>query len=183
MEKRVCKVCGISKPLTTANFDRSSRLSKRTGKRKWYFSTLTCKRCRYLRESRAMFLSETPEIFLREKWGVLSRKRRGQGVEVCASLKGRAGVKYLMELWSVQRGLCAVTGRPMTWGRVLKDDVRSQGYGSAVGIDRIDNEVGYVRGNIQLVCSQVNFMRSGLSEEDFADWCEAVVRGREPPFC
>ena len=183
MEKRVCKVCGISKPLTTANFDRSSRLSKRTGKRKWSFNHHTCKRCRYLRESRAMFLSETPEIYLRDKWNVLSRKRRGQGVEVCGSLKGRAGVKYLMELWSAQRGLCAVTGIPMAWGRVLQGDIKRDGLGTAVGIDRIDNEVGYVRGNLQLVCAQVNFMRSGLSEEAFLEWCEAVVRGQEPPFC
>ena len=183
MKNRVCKVCGVSKPLTTANFDRSSRVSKRTGERKVYFSTFTCKRCRYKRETQAMFLSETPEIYLREKWGTLSRKRRVQGVEVCGSLKGRAGVKYLMELWSVQRGLCAVTGRPMTWGRVAREDVKSQGYGSAVGIDRIDPKVGYVRGNLQLVCSQVNYMRGGLSEEDFTAWCEAVIRGQEPPFC
>lgn len=169
--------------MTTQHFDRVFRVLKRTGERKARFSSLTCKRCRYERDTLSMFLSETPEIYLRDKWKTLSAKRRVQGIEVCGSLKGRAGVKYLMGLWSVQRGLCAVTGRPMTWGRALREDISREGFGTAVGIDRIDNGVGYVRGNIQLVCSQVNFMRSGLSEDAFLEWCEAVVRGHEPPFC
>jgi len=76
-----------------------------------------------------------------------------------------------------------VTGRPMTWGRVLQDDIKRDGLGTAVGIDRNDKNGGDVGGDLQLVCAQVNFMRSGLSEDAFADWCAAVVRGREPPFC
>jgi len=130
-----------------------------------------------------MSLSPTPEWFLHEKWKALSNRRLKENIEVCPSLKGRAGLAYLMELWSEQRGLCAVTGLPMTWGRVKREDIQSQGYGRAVGIDRIDGSVGYVRGNLQLVCSQVNYMRGGISQEDFLAWCESVIRGQEPPFC
>lgn len=179
---RVCRVCGERKELNTANFDGSYKVLKRTNVRKLMFSR-RCKRCRYSEDNVAMSLSPTPEWFLHEKWKALSNRRLKGDIEVCPSLRGRDGSAYLMELWSVQRGLCAVTGRPMTWGRALREDISREGFGTAVGIDRIDNNVGYIRGNIQLVCSQVNFMRSGLSEDAFLEWCEAVVRGQEPPFC
>lgn len=181
VEVRVCRVCGVEFPLDTAHFDRSSR--KRKDGSVYSSFNRTCKRCRYERDTRVALESDTPELYLRAKWVTLCRKRRLGGVEVCPSLWGKKGLPYLMGLWSTQRGLCAVTGVPMTWGRVSREDVSREGYGRAVGIDRIDNARGYIRGNLQLVCSQVNYMRGGLSEEAFLEWCRSVTRGQEPPFC
>lgn len=179
---RVCKVCGVRKKLNMANFGALYRVSRRTGSRLKTFRH-TCKTCSYDNKKTAMASSSSPELYLYEKWKVLYKRRLKADIEVCPSLIGRKGLSYLMELWSEQRGLCAVTGLPMTWGRVNRKDIQSQGYGRTVGIDRIDASVGYVRGNLQLVCSQVNYMRGGLSQEDFLAWCESVIRGQEPPFC
>ena len=179
---RVCKTCGESKALNTKNFHSFHRVSKRTGGGKTIFRR-SCKPCQYGLEILSRASSSSPEAYLRRKWDTLHRRRLQADIEVCPSLRGSDGLAYLMELWSAQRGLCAVTGMPMTWGAVKRADVQRQGYGRAVGIDRIDASVGYVRGNLQLVCSQVNYMRGGLSEEDFLAWCESVIRGQEPPFC
>lgn len=181
-EYRVCKTCGESKELNTENFSSVYRVLKRTNVRKRVFRR-SCKPCQYKLVILSRASSSSPEAYLRRKWNTLHRRRLRADIEVCPSLRGSDGLAYLMDLWSAQRGLCAVTGIPMTWGAVRRADVQSQGYGRVVGIDRIDGSVGYVRGNLQLVCSQVNYMRGGLSEDDFLEWCAAVVEGRVAPFC
>lgn len=43
-------------------------------------------------------------------------------------------------------------------------------------IDRINNSLGYIPGNIQWVHKDINRMRGGLSVEDFAFWCRRVTQ-------
>ena len=77
----------------------------------------------------------------------------------------------LYELWKEQNGKCAVTGESMTY-------VRGQGsVPTNLSIDRIDNNVGYTRDNIRLVCYQVNFMKRALTDEGLAIWCEKIISG------
>lgn len=77
---------------------------------------------------------------------------------------------YLIELFEQQAGLCALTGRAMTWitgkGRVMTN----------ISVDRIDSAKGYERGNIQLVCLQANIMKQDLDLAVLVDWCRAVVK-------
>lgn len=181
-EKRTCKKCGETKTLNTANYTCGYSTRKKTGKKVKSFS-LKCRQCVYSEQSLAIESSANPHRYLKDKWRILYQKRTKAGVYVCPDLKDEAGVEYLMSLWSAQRGLCAVTRLPMTWGRVSRKEVKHSGYGSKVSIDRIDPTAGYLRGNLQLVCGQVNYMRCGLTEEDFRYWCHQVIKGAEPPFC
>ena len=64
-------------------------------------------------------------------------------------------------IYREQGGVCAETGVPFDWDS--KDLIPSP--------DRIDNEVGYVDGNIRFVTWRVNNMRGGLSVEDFHATC------------
>lgn len=76
---------------------------------------------------------------------------------------------YLVELWDSQEGLCAVSGVPMTHmrgkGKVMTN----------VSIDRIDSDIGYVRGNIQLVCYVVNIMKHTLTLTELVWWCDQIL--------
>lgn len=59
---------------------------------------------------------------------------------------------------------CSVTGLPLTWeheGETIRNPW-------APSIDRIDNALGYVPGNVRVVCWAFNLMR--------ADWPDEVVR-------
>lgn len=68
---------------------------------------------------------------------------------------------------------CSATGLPLTFERRKGDKyTRSPWYPS---IDRIDNSHGYVPGNVRVVCSLFNFMRSNHQDEDVLAVARALV--------
>ena len=46
-------------------------------------------------------------------------------------------------------------------------------------VDRINSEIGYVAGNVQLVCRCVNVAKHDLTMNEFIMLCAAVVKGQE----
>lgn len=78
-------------------------------------------------------------------------------------------LQYLHELWDKQKGLCALSGIPMTYyfdsGRVPTN----------LSVDRIDSSLGYIKGNIQLVCMAVNQMKSDLTVEQLKYFCKSIL--------
>lgn len=73
----------------------------------------------------------------------------------------------IADLFVKQNGLCALSSMPISVSGDLKDISGS--------IDRIDNNVGYLVSNIQLVHKRINMMRGPLSVRDFVDFCRAVT--------
>jgi len=75
---------------------------------------------------------------------------------------------YLMDLYDRQKGFCALSGIFMTYeagaGRVNTN----------ISIDRIDSNVGYIRGNVQLVCDVVNRMKQDLPLSVFLSLCKTI---------
>ena len=71
---------------------------------------------------------------------------------------------YIEKLYKKQGGKCALTGKPIGYGR-----------GDALSIDRIDCKKGYEIGNIQLVCKEVNYAKHTLSQDAFIKLCKDVV--------
>jgi len=43
------------------------------------------------------------------------------------------------------------------------------------GVDRIDNSLGYVTGNVRPCCKQCNIAKGVLSEQEFLGWIERVA--------
>lgn len=78
---------------------------------------------------------------------------------------------FILALYEVQRGRCAITGRRMTIGTTKPTNI---------SIDRIDSSRPYERDNVQLVCLAVNYMKHELSQDDFIDWCRAVMACQPP---
>ena len=82
-------------------------------------------------------------------------------------------IDYLCNLWDKQNGLCAITGWEMTMR--LADGVVS----TNASIDRINSEIGYVTGNVQLVCRCVNVAKHDLTMSEFVMLCTAVAEGQQ----
>lgn len=51
-------------------------------------------------------------------------------------------------------------------------------YGAYIytGIDRIDNTLGYILGNVRPCCKQCNFAKGALSEQEFLDWLQRIAK-------
>lgn len=78
-------------------------------------------------------------------------------------------VDDLLQLWAAQDGKCAMTEWPMTMtlGRGRCE--------TNVSIDRVNSDLGYIRGNVQLVCRCVNIAKSDMSVAMFRALCAAVT--------
>lgn len=76
---------------------------------------------------------------------------------------------HVMFLYESQKGLCALSGREMTY-------IAGQGkIATNISIDRINPFAGYVEGNVQLVCNQANIMKMQLTTEDLTQWCVDII--------
>lgn len=88
------------------------------------------------------------------------RKKRGYALDI--------DVDFLFDLYENQNGVCPLTGIKMTYvsgkGRTY----------SNISIDRIDNSIGYVKGNVRLVCLWANTAKNDLSNEHFVNLCKMV---------
>jgi hypothetical protein len=45
-------------------------------------------------------------------------------------------------------------------------------------LDRIDNSLGYVKGNLHWVCKRVNYMKHTMQDEYFFSWVEKIYLHR-----
>ena len=75
-----------------------------------------------------------------------------------------------------QQGKCALTGwdLELVHGGNFKSKINPR----VATMDRIDNTLGYVPGNIQLTCSYPNFIKGSLSNNEFIDLCKLVVENQ-----
>lgn len=80
---------------------------------------------------------------------------------------------FLEDLYYRQEGLCALTGKELTF---VQDGGRTP---TNISIDRINSSVGYLETNVQLVCHQVNTMKSDLSVTELRSWCESILGKRD----
>lgn len=160
----ICRKCLVYKPQD--EFYASSANKLRNGK------NTICKSCEQERKRtyRRTHIIEDLDMQLRWLiWGCKSRvKHSKRGYKKYGTVE--ITIDYLKQIYSLQKGLCAISGIPMTYklggGRQPLN----------ISVDRIDNNKGYIPGNIQLVCSHVNMMRGNLSSEDLLEFCRAIVK-------
>ena len=76
-----------------------------------------------------------------------------------------------VQIWEEQKGSCAVTGLYMTH--------TASNFEFAASLDRIDNNLGYDKSNVRLVCSRVNTMRNDLDTEMLIFWAKAICKNNE----
>ena len=65
--------------------------------------------------------------------------------------------EYLNQLWTDQKGLCALSNIPLVHGGTDLNTMAS--------LDRIDSIKGYIKGNVQFVSCALNYAKSTRSDE------------------
>ena len=79
-------------------------------------------------------------------------------------------IAYLNHVWEEQQGLCNLTKIKMA------QEVNSP---NKVSIDRIDSNLGYIKGNIQLVTGFVNKAKLDMTQAEFISMCKAVAENNK----
>jgi hypothetical protein len=82
-------------------------------------------------------------------------------------------MEYLWQRFQLQGGRCALTGRLLTLGSP-KARKRGACIGSVASLDRINYKLGYVEGNCQWVCKEVNIAKNAFSQDEFIAMCREV---------
>lgn len=76
-------------------------------------------------------------------------------------------VEYLKKLWHKQNGICAISGLKMLKPEHQSHDSKTKNRSPLTGsLDRIDSDKGYVNGNIQWVCTFVNYAKNNFSDQE-----------------
>ena len=87
---------------------------------------------------------------------------------------------YLKEVWDKQEGICPFAGVRMSL-RTIKGALSSGVTPYSASVDRIDNSIGYVMGNIRFICHMANIARNRYSDEQVVEFCRLVARYQEKP--
>lgn len=95
-----------------------------------------------------------------------------------AAKKGSAFDITIEEAWTLfedQEGCCALSGVPLVMRDVWDNANRRYQGTRTASLDRIDNNQGYIVGNVRWVHKDVNRMKSDMPEKDFLRWCAAIA--------
>ena len=99
----------------------------------------------------------------KENWNkiIINAKRRKINCSVT--------LEDVWELFQQQQGLCALSKRPLTFGRYQRGEVTAS-------LDRIDSSKPYEKGNIQWVHKYVNIGKHSLDQKFFIDLCKDIAK-------
>ena len=86
-------------------------------------------------------------------------------------------IGYLKEIWDSQQGVCPITG----YALVLKTfkESKEKLLPNHASVDRIDNNKGYVKGNIRFISVMANYaLNNKFSEDDLEAFAQMIVAKR-----
>lgn len=157
-DKLICHCCKEAKPIE--EFDISTNNIIRRGRDN------RCKKCKNQQaRERKNHYSEDQKLYklLQERFYAARDRAKKKNLQFDLTLK------FLLELWDKQNGLCAISGIPMTCtfnqGRIFTN----------VSIDKIDPKGGYTQDNVQLVCQAINQLKSDWTMETVLYICKQVI--------
>lgn len=76
-------------------------------------------------------------------------------------------INYIWDLFIKQNRKCALSGLDIGFG--------SRSTSTTASLDRIDNNIGYVVGNVQWVHKDINWMKQDYSQAEFVYLCKKVA--------
>lgn len=85
--------------------------------------------------------------------------------------------QYLWDLFLKQNRKCALSGEPLVFTQAHYAEGKHPE--TTASLDRIDNNEGYVAGNVRWVHKDINKMRLTHNDSDFIRWCRKVVEYSE----
>ena len=99
-------------------------------------------------------------------WSSIIKSANERGYDLSVTIED------IWKLYLDQNKKCALTGWDINFAKNSKGYDRGE---STASLDRIDNEMGYIKGNLQWLHKEVNMMKHTKSQEHFLQLCQAVT--------
>lgn len=89
---------------------------------------------------------------------------------ISRNLKFDVTIEYLWELFQKQGSKCALSGIDISLHKHKRNGIRA-----TASLDRIDNNLGYIEGNVQWVHKHINICKHTYSNQEFIQMCNNVA--------
>lgn len=109
-----------------------------------------------------------PEYRIRRLVGMAKNRAKTQGVHFDIDFD------YMMSLWNQNEGRCEVTKIPLDLGKSPLGKVNPY----APSFDKIVPDLGYIKGNVRIVCYQLNIAISEFGLEQFDELARRYIAAR-----
>lgn len=83
--------------------------------------------------------------------------------------------EFLLDMFVTQNGRCALTGIRM---EEPNGYMPSGGKATSISVDRIDPSLGYVEGNVRLICHCVNMFKGRMTDDEMYAVAEMLLQSR-----
>ncbi len=93
-----------------------------------------------------------------------------------AQLEFTLTVKEIWDLYISQNRRCALSGVELFFNA---DNKSIRKHSQTASLDRIDSTKGYLKGNVQWIHKDINYMKSDFTEREFIDWCGKIYEYRK----
>lgn len=77
-------------------------------------------------------------------------------------------IKYAYYIYKKQHMKCKLSNLPIEFHTTNKNE------NFQASLDRIDNNKGYIKGNIQWVVKEINYMKNKIIEKNFIEFCKKI---------
>jgi len=94
------------------------------------------------------------------------------------NIEFNVSIKYLYDLYEKQNGKCAYSGEDIFLPIYVKQ-LRGENNETIASLDRIDNDKGYVNGNLHWVCKRINYMKNTMQDDYFLSWIKKIYEHKE----
>ena len=156
---RKCACCEIEKDISEYHSDKSSPTGLQT----------YCKDCQCEKSKK---WASTLDGFIKR----LHLDMRHNAKKRAKELNIEISNDDIKELYKKQKGLCALTGIPMTTDTYMTKGNQHIINKMNISIDRINSDLGYTKDNIQLVGAMINRMKSDLTNQEFINFCSIITK-------
>ncbi len=84
-------------------------------------------------------------------------------------------LEYIKNLWEQQNGICPLTGVKLILPKGTDNTdawIEKNPYNAS--LDRINNDYGYIQGNVRFISEMANYARNTFSDDQLIEFCQQV---------
>ena len=166
-----CFECGKDVIKLTSEIKRR----KKNGKNKFYCNSSCASKHKtlhlkqYQNHFKEVKYVRHPDKYSDFRWYIKQIKKGSKKKELSSDID----LEYLSQLWLTQDGKCPITKQKLTLRTHHNYKIKKSP--DMASLDRIDNNKGYIKGNVRFVSLMYNYAKNIYTDEDVVKFCQLVV--------